>query len=80
MRGVRIISSAVAVKASSDQLFPASRHRSARIRKKLIKRFGGEFRQVPTIYRYGNDLIAHPTLYDELVKAAALSSTTPEQR
>ncbi len=37
--------------ADTDQrLFPASKHRSARIHKKLVKRFGGEFVRKPAIF------------------------------
>ena len=34
-----------------ERLFPASKHRSRRIHKKLVKRFGGEFRKVPAIFK-----------------------------
>jgi len=65
--GVEIIVSDVALKDSDVRLFPASRHRSQRIRKKLVKRFGGEFRKVPAIYRVGDRLIVHPVMYQQLM-------------
>jgi len=50
-------------KESDERLFPASRHRSARIRKKLIKRFGGEFRRLPAgPYRTPFGIVCHPAV------------------
>lgn len=65
--GVEIIVSDVALKDSDVRLFPASRHRSQRIHKKLFKRFGGEFRKVPAAYRVGDRLIVHPVMYQQLM-------------
>lgn len=65
--GMRVISDSNALKETEERLFPASRHRSRRIRKKLIKRFGGEFRKVPTSYQIGNHtLLMHPAIYQQL--------------
>lgn len=64
--GIRIISSPYALKESDERLFPASKNRSARIRKKLVKRFGGEFRKVPCAFKQGNTLICHPALYAQI--------------
>lgn len=58
-----IIVSDQALKESNQRLFPASKNRSARIRKKLIKRFGGEFHKVPCIYRMGDKFVMHPERY-----------------
>lgn len=66
MFGMPIIVSDVALEETDQRLFPASRHRSARIRKKLIKRFGGEFRKVPCIWRTPQGLVAHPVMYARL--------------
>lgn len=66
MFGLSIIKSDAALKDSDERLFPESRHRSARIRKKLIKRHGGEFRKVPCIFRIGDKLICHPQMYEAL--------------
>ena len=65
--GTQIIVSDVALKDSDARLFTASKNRSARIRKKLLKRFGGEFAKVPTIYRIGDKLVAHPEMYARLM-------------
>lgn len=64
--GLQIIVSDHALKDGDERLFPASRHRSERIRKKLIKRFGGEFRKVPWMWEVGNKIVAHPSLYAAL--------------
>jgi hypothetical protein len=49
------------------RLFPESRHRSARVLKKLIKRFGSEFRDVPcVIHMATGGLIMHSVLYAQL--------------
>ena len=66
-----IIFTATALEATAERLFPASRHRSARIRKKLIKRFGGEFRMKPTIWKLGNVIYAHP-LFESRFRSVSL--------
>ncbi len=73
--GLQIVYSDAALRDTDERLFPASRHRSKRIRKKLLKRFGGEFRRVPCMYRWGDKIICHPSHKAELM--AALSPTTP---
>ena len=62
----RIIVEPDALVQTEESLFPASRHRSARIRKKLIKRFGGEYRMEPACFKTPHGLIMHPVLYNEL--------------
>lgn len=64
--GMRIIETPHALETTQERLFPKSRYRSARIRKKLIKRHGGEFKQVPCIWQIGNEIHAHPNLYGRL--------------
>ena len=64
--GLPIILSNAALKEGTERLFPESRHRSKRVHKKLIKRFGGEYRKVPTIWEIPGSLIIHPTLYADL--------------
>lgn len=64
--GMNIVVSSHALVESDERLFPASKHRSARIRKKLIKRFGGEFRKVPAIFKTPYQIIMHPVLYAQL--------------
>lgn len=61
---MRIISDVNCLKETTDRLFPVSRHRSARIRKKLMRRFGGEFRKEPAMFKVGsNAIVCHPALY-----------------
>lgn len=67
--GVRIIVSEYALETTDQRLFPASKNRSRRIHKKLVKRFGGEFRKVPCIWRTPQGLVAHPTVYGRLRSA-----------
>ena len=59
-RGTEIILSNYALQDSEERLFPASRHRSKRVFKKLIQRFGGEFVQVPCIFKVGSKFVMHP--------------------
>ncbi len=61
--GMRIIESMNALEETTERLFPESRHRSRRIRKKLMKRFGGEFRKQPAAFvTAGGDIIVHPAI------------------
>ena len=57
-----------ALEATEERLFHASRHRSKRIRKKLIKRFGGEYRQQPCIWQTPFGIVAHPALKNRIEK------------
>lgn len=75
--GVEIIVSGWAMMETDERLFPASRHRSDRITKKLIKRHGGVFKKKPAVFRRGNQLIIHPVLYESLkskMRAKAMAS------
>ena len=63
---IRIIWDVNCLKTTNERLFPESRHRSKRVRKKLIKRFGGEFRRVPAIFKTPYGFIAHPNFKDRL--------------
>jgi hypothetical protein len=69
--GLRIVFSVNALEATKVRKFPASRHRSQRIRKKLMKRFGTEFVMVPCMFRTPTSIIAHPSFKARL--CAALS-------
>ena len=69
--GVKIIVSDRALEETDVRLFPHSPHRSKRIRKKLIKRFGGEFKKVPCIFRTSNAVIMHPHKYREFERTVA---------
>ena len=66
--GVEIYYSETALAQTTERNFPASRNRSKRIHKKLCKRFGGEFRMKPVIWRIGDKLIAHP-IYKAQIEA-----------
>lgn len=61
---IRFVPSALA--ETDERLFPASKHRSKRIRKKLIKLYGGEFRKKPTMWQVGNTIYAHPSFKAQL--------------
>lgn len=67
--GIRIIVSQYATKDSDVRLFPPSKHRSKRIRKKLIKRFGGEFLKQPAIFKTPEAIICHPDYYRRIMSA-----------
>lgn len=62
----RFVFTTNAAKDGTERLFPSSRHRSARIRKKLIKRHGGEYRLVPCMWKIGNVIYAHPAFERDL--------------
>lgn len=59
-QGVRVIFTETALEKSAERLFPESKHRSKRILKKLLRRFGGEFRMVPAIFMINGEIYAHP--------------------
>lgn len=67
--GLRLIVSTNALETTEERLFPASKHRSRRIHKKLVKRFGGEFRKVPAIFRTADTIIMHPAMYEQFTQA-----------
>lgn len=58
----QVIFTLAALEATEERLFPESRHRSARVKKKLLKRLGGEFRMKPCMWMMGNKVFAHPAL------------------
>jgi hypothetical protein len=68
INGLKITFSEHAMADTTERLFPASRHRSKRIHKKLVKRFGGEFRKVPCIYKTPSGIVMHPSYRAELMK------------
>lgn len=70
----RIIYSKAATKPTSERLFPFSPHRSMRIHKKLIKRFGGVYRHEPAIYQLKGMIIAHPS-FREKIEAALVANS-----
>ena len=54
------------METTTERLFPASKNRSRRIHKKLVKSFGGEFRQKPATYRINDTIYAHPAFRSQL--------------
>lgn len=56
------------LKEGTERLFPESRHRSARIHKKLVKRHGGEFQRVPAIYKTPFGYVAHKSFEPAFAK------------
>lgn len=76
--GMRLIFTANALTETDERTFPISRHRSKRIHKKLVKRFGGEFRKVPAIFsmRDTNTIFAHPSFRAEIERRTVLAENT----
>lgn len=65
--GPDIIEDPSALVATDERRFPVSRHRSARVHKKLVKRFGGEFVMMPVAYEMiDGPYIVHPQIAAEL--------------
>ena len=60
MFGVQVHFSPHAVKRERN--FPVSKHRSKRVHKKLVKRFGSEFRDDPALFKTPMGIVAHPAL------------------
>lgn len=75
-----IVWTIAATKQGTERLFPASKHRSARIHKKLVKRFGGEFRREPAIYRAGNTIYAHPAFREEYERGINAPPPPPDPK
>lgn len=73
--GTRIIFSVRALEATKERLFPESKHRSKRIHKKLIKRFGSEFRMQPCMFQTPAGIVAHPSFKAKI--EAAISGAQP---
>jgi hypothetical protein len=65
--GVKIFYSPYALRDTDEPNFPPSKNRSARIRKKLLKRHG--FVQVPCIWQTPAGYFAHPSFKPELERA-----------
>lgn len=59
---VRVIYHEAAMVEGKERLFPASRNRSARVRKKLIRRYGREFRLEPGCLQTPYGFVIHPSL------------------
>lgn len=76
-KGLQIIVSADALSETDVRTFPESKHRSARIHKKLVKRFGGEFEKEPTAFQTPTSWIMHPVIYQKLKTELAIESFRP---
>lgn len=50
----------------TKRMFPESKNRSKRIRKKLIKRFGCETKSIPAVFSGPLGLLMHPDIKDKL--------------
>jgi hypothetical protein len=64
--GVEVICDPNCLQDTTERNFPASKNRSKRIHKKLVKRFGSEFKKVPAMFQIQGRIIAHPVRYAEL--------------
>lgn len=64
--GVKIIISEMALEETKVRNFPASKHRSRRIHKKLVARYRGEFKMVPCMIKTPEGFIIHPVMYRKL--------------
>lgn len=63
---LRIEYSHMALKETTERLFPESKNRSKRILKKLLKRHGGMYRKQPVMIRLGDTIYAHPSFRSQL--------------
>lgn len=54
--------------------FRPSRNRSARIHKKLMKRFGSMSKRVPSSYQMGSTLFIHPAMWEKLLSRVQLTN------
>lgn len=77
MLGIPITVSEFALQETTERLFPASRHRSRRIHKKLVKRFGGVFKKTPAIFKTPAGFLMHPVRYAELRAALKAGDAAP---
>jgi hypothetical protein len=64
--GLQVRETLTSTQETNERFFPPSRHRSARIHKKLIKRFGGIYKRKPAMFIVGDTLVIHPALMPEL--------------
>lgn len=64
--GVDVVCDPNCLADTAERNFPASKNRSKRIHKKLIKRYGSEFKKVPAIFHIQGKIYAHPVRYAEL--------------
>jgi len=66
------------LESTQERTFPESRHRSARIKKKLMKRFGGEFVMKPAIFQTAQGFFAHTSFKVEIEYGFQNSGNSPD--
>jgi len=71
----RVVFTPYALKDTDQRLFPASRNRSKRIEKKLIKRHGGIYRKQPCMWRVADVIYAHPAYKAEFQRLPVVAET-----
>lgn len=64
--GIEVICDQNCLADTTERTFPVSKNRSKRIHKKLVKRYGGEFKKVPAMFQIQGRIFAHPVRYAEL--------------
>jgi hypothetical protein len=76
---IKIVYTEAAELESEERLFPFSRHRSKRVYKKLVKRFGGVFKMKPGAFldQKHNTMYIHPSLKAELEAKTKAIDPTP---
>ena len=74
--GLKIFVDPNVLEDTEERLFPESKHRSKRIHKKLVKRFGGEFMKAPCILKAPTAIYMHPVRYAEFQQQLAKESIT----
>lgn len=67
--GMPVIISEHALETTKERLFPESRHRSRRILKKLTRRYGSEFKQVPAMFLIHGEIYVHPNVWEQVKRA-----------
>ena len=64
--GVPVFVSLIHTQTAETPSFPESRHRSARVYKKLVKRLGVQWPQVPACFKSPKGFHMHPSIWEEL--------------
>ena len=72
--GLKIHFTENALEATTERLFPESKNRSKRIHKKLLKRYGSEFRKVPAMWTVRGVVYAHPFFRAQIQNALTKNS------
>jgi hypothetical protein len=80
INGLQVIVSEHALEETEVRLFPASKNRSKRIHKKLVKRHGGEFEKRPCIYRMDGKLVMHPVMWERMQREIAHKQREDHER